>query len=160
VILLAIEGTLLFELAEVFSPARVQQLTTDPEEMWLLPVLAGEPDEVIEQRKRADAKKKRLQEAMNMFRKRLGDSMYNRIKMKATSSPHQTPPPQVPVSGGLLPNTGLGTGQQAKRRSNRSITNPSSPSSNASATTDSSENTALTVPSQGRPPKIVGVARG
>jgi hypothetical protein len=153
VILLAIEGTLLFELAEIFSPDRVQQLSKNPEEIWLLQALANEPDEVVQRREHLAKKQKRLQEALDKFRERLGDSMFNMIKMKLTSSPHQTPPSWVGVSRGVLPNAELGISRRAERRPSISINRPLSADSSPSSRSDLSENTSLTVPSRDRSPK-------
>jgi len=128
-------------------------MSKNPEETWLLQALASEPDNVIERRESLTAKKNRLDKALNTFSERLGQSTINKIKMKAASSPHQTPSSQVGTNGSLLPNAELGIAQRAERRPSSSGGTPSSPSSSASATSGPSENSSLTVPSQGRSPK-------
>jgi hypothetical protein len=160
VVLLAVEGTLLFELAEIFSPDRVQQLHKNPEEIWLLQALANEPEEAVQRRELLTKKQKRLQDALDTFRERLGDSAFNIMKMKLTNSSHQTPPPRVEIDRGLLPNAEHEMSQRAERRPSISVSRRSSATSNVSAMSAFSENTTLTVPSQaGSPMKGSGGPR-
>jgi hypothetical protein len=141
VILLVMEGTLLFELAEIFSPDRVQQLNKNPEDVWLLEALANEPEGVIQKRETETKKQKRLEEALEKFRERLGDSTFNSLKAKFASLSHRTPLPQ----GEVVPKDIFSA--TPERRPNISVSRPSSAASNVSGETALSANTTLTVPS-------------